>query len=231
MITYNGVSMEAIASVRIEDILVSPIKYEPVIRSRPIKSGADFVRNHKGTRTVVVTFTLLDENEVNRQESILALSEWAKTDKEYKIEIDRFPGRFLTGVCTQKPEPSLRQWWQSVQFVFTCFNDPYWNSISEKSVSCGTDFYVRGDAPPLMRIERTLSSSASDQSYGLNGNTITFSTIPAGNLVIDLDAETAVVGTTDIMQYYNMNSRFLVPKTGSQKVTGTGTVKYRERWE
>ena len=231
MISYNGVRMESVASVQIQDIHISPIKNEPVARARPVRAGADLVRNRKGTRTVVVTFTLLDENEVHRQESILAISEWAKTDKEYKIEIDNYPGLYLTGVCTQKPDVSLREWWQSVQIVFTCFNDPFWNSASEKSASCGTDFYVLGDAPPLMRIERTLESSASNQSYGLNGNTITFSTIPAGNLVIDLDAETAVVGSTDIMQYYNMNSRFLVPKTGKQKVTGTGTVKYRERWE
>ena len=231
MITYDGVRMDSIASVQIEDIRISPIKFEPVARSRPVKAGSDFVRNRKGTRTVVVTFVLLDENEVNRQQSIIELCAWAKDDKEYKIQLDNYPGLFLTGICTQKPEVSLREWWQSIQFVFTCFNDPFWNSVSEKSASCGTDFYVLGDAPPLMRIERTLGSSASNQSYGLNGNTITFSTIPAGNLVIDLDKETAVVGSTDIMQYYNMNSRFLVPKTGSQKVTGTGTVKYRERWE
>lgn len=231
MITYDGVRMDSIASVQIEDIRISPIKYEPVARSRPVKAGSDFVRNRKGTRTVVVTFVLLDENEVNRQQSIIELCAWAKDDREYKIEIDNYPELFLTGICTQKPEVSLREWWQSVQFVFTCFNDPYFNSTSEKSASCGTDFFVLGDAPPLMRIERTLGSSASNQSYGLNGNTITFSTIPAGNLVIDLDKETAVVGSTDIMQYYTMNSKFLVPKTGQQKVTGTGTVKYRERWE
>ena len=231
MITYDGVRMDAIASVQIEDIRISPIKYEPVARSRPIKAGSDFVRNRKGTRTVVVTFVLLDENEVNRQQSIIELCAWAKDDKEYKIQLDNYPGLFLTGICTQKPEVSLREWWQSVQFVFTCFNDPFWNSASEKSASCGTNFMVLGDAPPLMRIERTLGSSASNQSYGLNGNTITFTTIPAGNLVIDLDKETAVVGSTDIMQYYTMNSKFLVPKTGQQKVTGTGTVKYRERWE
>ncbi|MBQ1778322.1 MAG: hypothetical protein IIZ93_09230, partial [Acidaminococcaceae bacterium] len=88
-----------------------------------------------------------------------------------------------------------------------------------------------GDAPPLMRIERTLASSASSQSYGLNGNTITFSTIPAGDMVIDLDKQTAVVGSSSIMQYYNVNSKFLVPKVGTQTVTGTGTVKYRERWQ
>ena len=49
-------------------------------------------------------------------------------------------------------------------------------------------------------------------------------------MVIDLDRQTAKVGTTNIMQYYNVNSKFIVPRTGSQTITGTGTVKYRERF-
>ena len=162
----------------------------------------------------------------------MAVSQWAKSDKEYKLQIPGYPDHYLMAVCTGKPEPSLRQWWESkLRIVFTCFDNPFWNDNIEKSAACGTAFLVLGDAPPLMRIERTLSSSASDQSYGLNGNTITFSTIPAGNMVIDLERQTAYVGNDSIMEYYNANGRFLVPKTGSQTVTGTGTVKYRERWQ
>ena len=33
------------------------------------------------------------------------------------------------------------------------------------------------------------------------------------------------------MQYYNVNSQFLIPRTGTLNVTGTGTVKFRERWK
>jgi uncharacterized membrane protein len=53
--------------------------------------------------------------------------------------------------------------------------------------------------------------------------------------VIDLDNQTAWSKNgstiTGLMQYYNVNSRFLIPRTGSVKITGTGTVKYRERWQ
>jgi hypothetical protein len=56
-----------------------------------------------------------------------------------------------------------------------------------------------------------------------------------GTATIDLNKQIAssVNGTTvtDLMQYYNANSRFLIPRTGSVKITGTGTVKYRERWQ
>jgi phage-related protein len=119
--------------------------------------------------------------------------------------------------------------------VFTCYENPYWNAKTERSVACGTDAFILGDAPPLMRIERTvLDSAANGQSYSLDGRTMTFSTIPVGEMTIDLENQTAysVNGNTvtDIMPYYNMNSRFLIPRTGSVNIAGTGTVKYRERW-
>ena len=120
--------------------------------------------------------------------------------------------------------------------MFTCYDNPFWNAKSEKSVACGTAAVILGDAPPLLRIERTVSgSSVSNQSYTLDGKTITLSTIPVGNMTIDLNKQLAysVNGSTitDLMQYYNMNSRFLIPRTGSVNITGTGTVKYRERWQ
>lgn len=232
MIIFDGVNIQSVAGVKIEDIRISPVEMNPVTRARAIAPGSVFVRNRYGTRTVAVTFALLSDDMNQRQAALLAVSEWAKTDAEYKLELPGHPDHYLMAVCTNKPEPSTRQWWESkLRLVFTCIENPFWNDRIEKSVSCGTPFRVLGDASPLMRIERTLSEAASDQSYGLNGNTITFSTIPAGNMVIDLDNQTAVVGNTSIMQYYNVNSRFLVPKTGIQTVTGTGTVKYRERWQ
>lgn len=232
MIYYDGVSLKSVADVKIEDIRVSPIQYEPVTRPRPVRGGSAFIRNRAGTRTVTITFALLNDNEVARQKALDAINIWAKTDREYRIDLPGHPERFLMGVCTAKPEPSLRQWWESkLRLVFTCFENPYWNSKAEKSAACGSDFFVLGDAEPIMRIERTLSGAASNQAYASGGNTMTFSTIPAGDMVIDLNNQTAVVGNTNIMQYYNVNGRFIIPKTGAMKITGTGTIKYRERYE
>ncbi|MBO4251720.1 MAG: hypothetical protein J5911_03550, partial [Clostridia bacterium] len=191
------------------------------------------VRMNGGTRTVTVTFAILDDNKVNRHEAIMNITKWAKNDREYRLELPEDPNRYLMCVCTERPSPSTRQWWESkLRLVFTCFDDPYWISKAERSVACGTQFVALGDAPPLMRIERTVSgSAASNQSYALDGRTITFSSLPVGDMVIDLDNQTAVVGSTDIMQYYNVNSKFLIPRTGTMTITGTGTVKYRERWQ
>jgi phage-related protein len=237
MIVYDGISLNSIAGIKVKDVQVSPIAYDEITRPRAIRGGSDFVRSRAGTRTVAITFALIDENDINRQASLLAISQWAKNDKEYRLELPGHPDRYLMAICTGKPEPSLRQWLESkLRLVFTCYENPYWNAKAEKSVACGTAAYILGDAPPLMRIERTVTgSAASNQSYSLDGKTITFSSIPVGNTVIDLNRQLAysVNGTTvtDLMPYYNVNSRFLVPRTGSVTITGTGTVKYRERWQ
>jgi phage-related protein len=237
MIVYDGISLNSIAGIKVKDVQVSPIAYDEITRPRAIRGGSDFVRSRAGTRTVAITFALIDENDINRQASLLAISQWAKNDKEYRLELPGHPDRYLMAICTGKPEPSLRQWWESkLRLVFTCYENPYWNAKAEKSVACGTAAYILGDAPPLMRIERTVTgSAASNQSYSLDGKTITFSSIPVGNAVIDLDRQLAysVNGTTvtDLMPNYNVNSRFLIPRTGSVTITGTGTVKYRERWQ
>lgn len=231
MIVFNGIPLNSVAPAEIEDIRVYPVSIEPVTRNRAVRAGADFVRTRKGTRTVAITFAVLTDNKIERQAALLALSQWAKTDKEYKLELPNYPDLFLQAVCTGKPEPSMRQWYESkLRFTFTCYDNPFWNSKAEKAVSCGTDFRVMGDAPPLMRIERTLAADASNQSYSFGGNTMTFSTIPTGDLVIDLEKQTAQVGNTSIMQYFSHTGHFIIPKTGVMNITGTGTVKYRERW-
>lgn len=232
MIVYNGVSLDSVGDIRIEDIKVSPIRYNPVVRPRAIRFGSDFVRMGGGDRTITVSFACLEKNAIVRHETLMNLSKWARTDAEYRIELPTDPNNYLVCVCTSKPEPSTRAWFENkLRLVFTCYNNPYWTSKQEKSVACGTAFTVLGDAPPFMRIERTLGSSASSQSYSDGTNTMTFSTIPAGDMVIDLNNQTARVGTTSIMQYYQASGFFILPKTGTQTITGTGTVKYRERFE
>ena len=232
MIVFDGISLESVAPVKVEDIRVSPIALSPVARSRAIRFGGDFVRMGGGERTITITFAILDSNRVTRHESIMNVTRWAKNDAEYVLELPDDANNYLTCVCTDRPSPSTRQWWESrLTLVFTCFDNPYWTSKAEKSVACGTQFNVLGDAPPLMRIERTLTADASNQTYSNGTESMTFSTIPSGNMVIDLNRQTASVGNTSIMEYYAPSGSFLIPRTGVQTISGTGTVKYKERWE
>ena len=233
MIVFDGISLNSVAPVKVEDIRVSPISYSPMVRSRPILFGSDFVRMGGGERTVAITFALPIMNNVLRNEYLNNVRRWAKSDKEYVLELPTDPNNCLTCVCTAKPEPSTRQWWESkLRLTFTCYSNPYWTSKAEKSVSCGTSFIVLGDAPPLMQIKRTVSgSSVSNQSYSNSVQTMTFTTIPVGDMVIDLNNQTAAVGNVSIMQYYQPSGSFIIPKTGTQTITGTGTVYYKERFE
>lgn len=233
MIVFNGTALEQVAPVKVVDILVSPIQMTVQARQRPVTWGADFVRMGGGSRTVSIEFALLTDDRETRQNQLAAITRWARSDKPGRLQIPNRRGMYLEAICTSLPEPSLRQWWESkLRLVFTTYDNPYWTSISEKSVSCGTAFVALGDAPPLMRIERTLSSAVtSTQTYSNGSETMKFSAISSGNLVIDLNRQTAAVGTSSIMSNYTFDSSFIIPKTGSQTITGTGTVKWRERWD
>ena len=237
MIVFNGVALEQTAPVKIVDIRVSPIQMTAVARQRPVTWGADFVRMTGGSRTVSVEFALLTDDRETRQNQLAAITRWARSEKPGKLMLPNRRGMYLEAMCTALPEPSLRQWWESkLRIVFTTYDNPYWTSVGEKSVACGTAFVALGDAPPLMRIERTLSSAVSStQTYGNGSESMSFSAIPAGNMVIDLNRQTAAVTsgttTTSIMNNYSFASSFLIPRTGAQTITGTGTVKWRERWD
>lgn len=232
MIEFNGIGLESIAPVKIDDIEVSPIRMNATARQRPIRWGADFVRMTGGSRTVTITFALLTMDANLRRQQLDQITAWARSDQPQKLTLPTFPGVYLECICTELPAPSMRQWYQDkMRIVFTTYDNPYWTSENEKSVACGTQFTALGNAEPLMRVERTLASAAASQAYSNGEETMTFSSIPAGNLVIDLNRQTAAVDGQSIMQYYTFSSAFILPRTGAQTITGTGTVIWRERWE
>lgn len=230
MIYFRDVALEAIAPARIVDVLVSPIGLNPLVHERPVRPGSTFVRAKDGERTVQITFALLTQDREARAEQMTAIYKWARSDAPGALRLPGYSGRHLTAICTGLPEPSTRQWWESkLRITFTCF-DPYWTADAIRTVACGTAFTPIGSAVPRLRILRTLSSAASNQSYSNGDQTMTFSSIPAGALVIDLDAQTAAVGSTSVIQYLSFSSRFLQPKPGAQTITGTGSVEITERW-
>lgn len=232
MIYFNGIALENVAPVKIEDIHISPISLQVTARQRPITFGADFVRIGGGSRSVLVTFALIVKDRGDRLNYLQAVTDWARTGIEGELVIPDKSGVFLKCICTGLQEVSMRQWWESkLKITFTTFDNPFWTSAAERHVACGTAFNVAGSAPPLMRIYKQRSSSGSNQSYSDGTNTMTFTTIPSGKMNIDLNRQTAYVGTTSIMQYYTYTSNFIIPKTGIQTITGNGDVYWRERWQ
>ena len=233
MIFFNNAALEFVApQIKVVDVRVSPISMAVTARQRATLPGSEFVRIVGRSRTVEISFTLIERDWQARQDALLAITRWARSDGPGKLQLPGHDGRYLEAICTALPEPSLRQWWESkLRIVFTTMQNPFWTDEVEKSAACGSAFYVTGSAPPLMRITRTLSAQATNQSYSDGTNTMTFSAIPAGNMVIDLNRKTAAVGTTSIMSAYGFTSSFIPPSTGGMTITGTGTVRWRERWE
>ena len=231
MIYFRGIALENVAPVKIEDIRVSPISLSVTARQRPVGYGAEFVRIGGGSRSVQITFALLVQDISERMAFIQHITDWARSDTEGELIIPDKTGVYLSCICTALPEPSMRQWWESkLRLTFTTFDNPFWTSTVERNIACGNAFNVVGSAPPLMRIYKNRNRSGSNQSYSDGTNTMTFSTIPAGEMVIDLNRQTAAVGGTSIMQYYSFSSSFIPPVTGIQTITGNGTVSWRERW-
>lgn len=232
MILFNGVDLTETIPVKIEDIVVSPIRLDPVARQRPVQFGSEFIRMSGGTRTVTVTFALLDIDADEREGYMQDLREWAKIGAEYTLELPQFETKHLECAVTALPDHSYRKWWENkLRLQFTCFNNPYWTSNELIEVPCGTTFSIGGSAQPLMQIARSGNTALSNQTYSNGVDSMTFTTIPAGNLVIDLNRQTAAIGATSIMRYYNPVSTWIVPKVGAnQRINGTGVVRYRERW-
>ena len=231
MIKFNGVELTDIAPVKIEDIVVSPIPLNPIARERAIAYGSEFIRMGGGDRTITVTFALLDMDSVTREESFNAIRTWAQTETEQTIELPQYETRHLECICTQFPDYSYRKWWENkIKLVFTCYSNPYWTSNELVEVPCGTTFAIGGSAPPRMTIERN-GGKLTDATYSTSSATMSFSQIPSGKMVIDLNRQTAAIGKTSIMKYYSPTSKWIVPKIGAnQYINGDGTVKYRERW-
>lgn len=233
MIIYNGIDLTETIPVQIEDITVSPIQLSAVARQRPIRYGAEFVRMSGGTRNVTITFALLEIDRDSRERYMQNLRDWASLGAEYTLELPEFSNRHLECAVTMLPDYSYRKWFENkLRIQFTCFNNPYWTSNDLIEVPCGTQFSISGSAPPLMTIERRGSTPLTNATYSsAAGGNMTFTTIPAGTLTIDLNRQTAAIGGSSIMRYYTANSTWIVPAIGAnQVINGIGTIRYRERW-
>ena len=232
MILFNGVDLTETIPVKIDEIMVSPIALNPVARQRAIQFGAEFVRMGGGTRTVTITFAMLELDRAERERQMQALRDWANIGKEYTLELPEFVNKHLECAVTSLPDHSYRKWWENkLKLVFTCFDNPYWTSNDLIEVPCGNVFSIGGSATPLMTIETRRTVKQTNQTYSNGTDSMTFTQIPAGNMVIDLNRHTAAIGNISIMNYYNPLSTWIVPKVGAnQIITGTRTVKYRERW-
>lgn len=231
MIYFNGTALESVAPVMVEDIRVSPVERSVTARPRPIAAGSEYVRMVYGTRTVTITFGLLTQDIDTRQNQLAAIARWAAAETEKPLVLPHRPDAFLNCVCTALPDPSMRQWWESrLAITFTAYDDPFFTASSEKACSCGEQLITAGDTLPLMRIAATLINESNNLTYSNGAESMSFAGVPAGELVIDLNRQTATVDGVSVMDKYVFGSTFVRPRIGAQTIQGAGTVMWRERW-
>ena len=77
MIVFDGISLESVAPVMIEDIRVSPVEVNVIERPRAIFPGSEFIRTRYGQRTVAITFGILEDDRAKRESALLGISQWA----------------------------------------------------------------------------------------------------------------------------------------------------------
>lgn len=231
MIIFDGVDLEEIVPVKIEDIRVNPIQIEPIARQR-FGFGQKLIRVSGISRRVSITFALPNEILEERAKQILDdITEWAQPFKVCPLSLPMYNDRHLDVMCVSYPQPSYRQWWESkLRLEFETFDNPYWTSDNEIRAQCGSPFTINGTAIPLVRIERNLGQKVANQTYSCNGKSMLFEQIPAGKLTIDLNDQIAEVSGASIMKYFSKTSRFIEPATGNLLISGNGVIIYRERW-
>lgn len=121
MLLFNGVAFEDVAAVNIVDVVVSPITQAVTAVDRAVVPGADFVRIRGKTRTITVTFALLDQDRDARCESMEAIRRWAASDKPQRLMLPDRIGQYIDAICTTFPQLSIREWWEVGQMVFTSY--------------------------------------------------------------------------------------------------------------
>lgn len=233
MLLFNGEALEDIAPVKIVDIVVSPISMAVTSVDRAVRAGADFVRIRGKTRTVTVTFALLEQNQPARALYMQAIRRWAASTKPGKLLLPDRVGQYLSCICTTFPQLSVREWWEVGQMVFTAY-DPFFTQTNENSSPCGMAFLVQGSQAPHMEIRSTLTAAIQNPSWTWNGaQTISLAgAIGPGTLVIDLEQQTITLNNASIMDAYVFPaSTFFSPQLGYNNITGSGRVYWRERWE
>ncbi len=233
MLLFDGVALESVAPVRIDDIVVSPVTQAATVVDRAVLSGADFVRIRGKTRTITITFAILTNDMQNRATYMQSVRRWAAKAQPCRMMLPDRIGQYIMAVCTTPPSLSLRKWWETVKMVFTSY-EPFFESTGENSSACGTPFMVNGSAEPRMQIRENISQALDAPSWVWNGKkTISLSgTVGPGALVIDLTRQMITLNGQSIMSSYVFpDSDFFAPQIGYNNITGPGRVFWRERWE
>ena len=234
MVSFNGVSLESLdSSIRIIDVIVGPPTVNPTTIDPAFVDGQVYARSSLGSRPIVISFVVMDNNMTRRRNVISKIVKWARIKTENKMVVPQESAGYINAVCTELPPNAAGEYWQTLQIVFTAF-DPYFYATSESSANVGKTFTVlQADNPPW-RIEQQIGSTITSPAWELNNEQISFSTLIRGKLVLDQKTQTALLDGKSTLANMMLGSRFFKLQSGQNYITAVsgagGTVYWRERW-
>lgn len=230
MVTFNGALITEAAPVQITDVVTVGATVLLTMRER-IGTGAFFGRVKKSPSKVTVTFTLPVSDASQREVHMRSLRAWCESTEPQPLYLPNCEGLYMLAVCSKLPDCSTRQWWQEMSIEFT-IPDPYLVDAAVKSATLGTvPFEIGGTAPPLAQIKYTVPADSSNLAWALDGATFSLAgSVATGALVIDFNAQTALVGTSSVIGQMPLAQSIPELLPGVHTLTGNGTIYWQERW-
>lgn len=234
MVLFNGVSLESISNtIHVIQCVVSQPAINPVTIAPTLADGEIFARRRYGTRTVTITFVVMDNNTTNRAATIRKIYQWAHSSTEKKLVVPQESNGYLNAVCTELPTNAGREYWQTLGLVFTCY-DPFYHANTEKNCSVSQTVVVSQFENTDWRIEQTVSTGLTYPQWSLDGLQISFNVLTAGALKINGSTHTATTNDGSVLPALMFGSRFFTLKTGNNSIETSngagGTIYWRERW-
>ena len=235
MVRFNEVDLESIGKeIRIIDVNVSAPSILPTIINPDLIDGALFSRSNYGERTVTVTFVIMTDDKARRSELFRELYLWADIKSTHSLVVPQEPDGYLDAVCTSLPDASSASYWDQLELVFTAY-DPYFHSFNENQSVIGSDFTITRHDCLDWRIEFSVPNQIQYPAWRHNsGKEIAFSTMQAGDLVIDSKTQTAYIDDLSALPNLMLGSRFFTLPNGNNRIIpingAGGYITWRERW-
>lgn len=233
MVEFDGVQIESVAPVKLDDVFISAPSVELTTQSVPLMDGVRFVRSKRGTRTVTVPFAVMEDNEEIRRNHIKAVTEWATSKGLCTLRTSQEKNGYLLAVCSQLPDESSKKFWDIMTLAFVAV-DPCYIENTEHSQNVTAAVNLTGKEAPMIRIEQTVSSVLTNPTWRCGETHITLSRVTAGRLIIDLYSQTITLNGESIMEQMTIDSDFFEMSKENNKIictNGAGGVLYwRKRW-
>lgn len=238
MVKYNSRSLEAISdALHIVEVLVSAPDVNNTTIQPALRHGDIFARQRYGTRKVTITFVVMEDDEAARRQIIREVCSWARSTEPQKLELPQEPNGYLMAVCSGLPDNNAREYWNTLTLSFLA-DDPFFYANTESNQAIPLNGFagiwlLQYDGADW-RLEQTISGGLTAPMWRIGDTQISFSALPAGQLVIRRDKQSADIDGESVLPAMMLGSRFFDLKTGANMIEtsgGAGGMLYwRERW-